>query len=142
RADRTPPPAALPARRHDPGPPRGDRPRRAAVLPLPHPEGRGGRQSDPALDRGTRRRRGDRRRAGRRLRRGTGMNTRRRTACLGTVAGVGALAVLCCAAVPAVLGAATGAAIGGVPGVIAAAVFALIVALALYRRRAARGSRC
>jgi hypothetical protein len=66
----------------------------------------------------------------------------RRPTGFGTIAGVGALAVLCCVALPAVFGAITGAAIGGVAGEGAAALVALVAVALLYRRRRARGSRC
>jgi hypothetical protein len=59
----------------------------------------------------------------------------------GAILGVGALAALCCIAVPVVLGAVTGAAIGGVAGEIAAALVAVLGAAAIYRRRTGRDYR-
>lgn len=70
------------------------------------------------------------------------MSAGRRASGFGAIVGVGALAALCCLAVPAVLGAVTGAAIGGVAGEGVAALVALIGASVLYRRCRASGSRC
>jgi hypothetical protein len=70
------------------------------------------------------------------------MSVRRHATNLGAIAAVGALAVLCCVAIPVVLGAVTGAAIGGLAGEGAAALVALLTAAFLYRRRRAKGSSC
>ncbi len=70
------------------------------------------------------------------------MSGRRGVAGLSALAGLGVVGLLCCAAIPAVLGAVVGSAIGGPPGVIVAAAIAIVVGLALLRRRAARGSNC
>jgi hypothetical protein len=70
------------------------------------------------------------------------MSARRRATGLGALAGLGALGMLCCVAVPAALGAVAGSAIGGVLGVVAAAAVAIGVGLVLHRRRAARGHNC
>ncbi len=70
------------------------------------------------------------------------MSGRRQATNLGAIVGVGALAALCCVAIPAALGAVTGAAIGGAVGEVTAALVAFAAAVLLYRRRKARGSRC
>jgi len=70
------------------------------------------------------------------------MSVGRHATGLGAIAGAGVLAVLCCVALPAVVGAVTGAAIGGLAGEGAAALVALVTAAWLYRRRRASGSRC
>ena len=88
------------------------------------------------------RRREDRRRPGRCVHAGARMSGRRQATGLGAIVGVGALAALCCVAIPAALGAVAGAAIGGAVGEGAAALRRLRGGRLLYRRRKARGSRC
>jgi hypothetical protein len=70
------------------------------------------------------------------------MSARRQVSGLGALVGVGALAALCCVAVPAVLGAITGAAIGGLAGEGIAALVALVGVGILSLRRRSGGSRC